>query len=344
MTDNFGPQPMAPTKEPGVLPEEPSSPPGLDPVEVLSIIWAKRKIVLVLSFGVSILALGIFFLFPNYYRAVATLLPETEKSKLSALGQFADVAQLAGVNIPGSEIARLYPSIVMSQTVLHEVIQRKYRTNEFRDSVDLIHYFELERESPETSFENAYKRLQGLMSASYDNKTGIVTISAEMKEPQLAADVVNAIVSELDGFMRLKKITSASEQVKWIDTRLNQVEADLKKSEEVLKSFREKNRRVIDSPQLLLEQARLEREVQMNSTIFVELKKQYELAKLDEIKNTTVVNILDRASTPIRKSRPKRATNAGVMFLITFAGLSSYFIVRTKHWSKIESLRKVFRP
>jgi tyrosine-protein kinase Etk/Wzc len=82
----------------------------------------------------------------------------------------------------------------------------------------------------------------------------------------------------------------------------------------------------------------------MNSTIFVELKKQYELAKLDEIKNTTVVNILDRASTPIRKSRPKRATNAGVMFLITFAGLSSYFIVRTKHWSKIESLRKVFRP
>ena len=92
---------MAVIKEPGVLPDEHSSQQGLDPAEVLRIIWAKRKIILILSFVISLLTLGILFLFPNYYRAVSTILPETEKGKLSALAQFADMANLAGVNVPG---------------------------------------------------------------------------------------------------------------------------------------------------------------------------------------------------------------------------------------------------
>ena len=328
---------MPATKEPGVMSEELPPKPSLDPGEVLAIIWARRKIILVLSFGASLLTLGILFLSPNYYKATATLLPETERSKLSALSQFADVAQLAGVNIPGSEISRLYPSIVSSESVLRNVIERKYSTKRSPQPVTLIEYFEIDKGSQEENMFYAVKEFRSLMSTSYENKTGMVTISAEMKEPQLAADVVNAIVSELDSFMRLKKITSASEQVKWIDTRLNQVEVDLKKSEEALKSFREKNRRVIDSPQLLLEQARLEREVQMNSTIFVELKKQYELAKLDEIKNSTVVNILDRASTPIHKSRPNRATNAVILFLLVLISSSGYYVTRAKYGGRVST-------
>jgi uncharacterized protein involved in exopolysaccharide biosynthesis len=334
---------MVVTKEPGVLPDEPSSQPGLDPAEVLAIIWARRKIILVLSFGVSLLTLGILFLSPNYYKAVATLLPETEKSKLSTLGQFADVAQLAGANIPGSEIARLYPSIVMSETVLRGVIDKKYQTNQFSDSIDLIHYFELEGQSPETSLDKAYKRLQGLMSASYDNKTGIVTVAMEMREPQLAADVVNTVIGELDNFMRLKKITNASEQRKWVEVRVKEVDRDLRTAEEALKDFREKNRRVTDSPELLLEQDRLSRAVQINSTLFVELKRQYELAKIEEIKNIQIVNILDSARAPINKERPKRATNAALMFLLTFLGVSGYYTVRVGYGNTIRAFFLSFR-
>jgi uncharacterized protein involved in exopolysaccharide biosynthesis len=138
--------------------------------------------------------------------------------------------------------------------------------------------------------------------------------------------------------MRWKKITNASEQRKWIETRLKQVEQDLRNSEEQLKDFREKNRRVLDSPELLLQQQRLARAVEINSTLFIELKKQYELAKIEEIKNIPIVNVLDPARAPVRKAGPKRATNTVLMFLLTLVGTSGYFVVRQKYQGQISSI------
>lgn len=295
--------------------------------QIITPIWAARKQIAIISLAVAVITLIVNFLLPVYYKATATLLPETEKSKLSALGQFADVAQLAGVSIPGSEISRLYPAIISSETILRNVIERTYPTKKFPRPVNLIQYFELDEDTQEENMDKALKNIDGLLSASYENRTGIVTVTVEMREPELAADVVNAVVGELDKFMRLKKISNASEQLKWIDVRLKEVQADLRKSEEVLKDFREKNRRVLDSPQLLMEQDRLAREVQVNSTIFIELKKQYELAKLEEIKNITIVNVLDPGRAPVKKNRPKRLLNTVIFALFSLIGVSWYYTV-----------------
>ena len=88
-------------------------------------VWVNRKRILAISIGVALITLilnFIPFIFPVYYKSTATLLPETSKDKLSALGQFADIASLAGVSVPGSEIARLYPTIVKSETILRNAI------------------------------------------------------------------------------------------------------------------------------------------------------------------------------------------------------------------------------
>ena len=310
--------------------------------EIFLPIWRNRKRIALISFVVAIVTLASnFFLLPLYYQATATLLPETEKGKLSALGEFAGVAQLAGVSVRGSEVARLYPSIVTSETLLRSVIEKKYQTNRFSDPADLMQYFELDEATLEEKMDKALRRLRGLLSASYDAKTGMVTLTMEMREPQLAADVLNTIVAGLDNFMRLKKATNASEQRKWIDERMQEVEHELHGAEEALKTFREKNRRVSDSPQLLLEQERLAREVQVKSTIYIELKKQFELAKIEEIKNITIVNVLDPARAPIRKSRPKRATNAAIMFLLTLVGTSGFYAIRALYGERI---REFFAP
>jgi uncharacterized protein involved in exopolysaccharide biosynthesis len=315
---------------------------GVSLQDILPPIWAERKRIVLISVGVAILTLIINFLLPNYYKATATLLPETEKSKLSALGQFADIAQIAGVSIPGSEIARLYPSILNSETILRSVIGKTYETKRFSSPVNLIQYFELDEDTPEKNMDKALKRLRKLMTTSYENRTGIVNLTLEMREPQLAADVLNAVVSELDNFMRSKRISNASEQRKWIEVRMKEVGQDLSNSEEALKEFREKNRQVSSSPQLLLEQERLARAVQINSTVFIELKRQYELAKIEEIKNIPIVNVLDPARAPITKERPKRATNTALMLLLSIVGSGGYFFVQQKYSTQISNfLRNV---
>jgi len=84
-----------------------------------------------------------------------------------------------------------------------------------------------------------------------------------------------------------------------------------------LKEFRERNRRIMDSPQLMLEQERLARDVQINSTVFIELKKQLEVAKIEEIKNIPIINVLDPARPPVRRSYPVRRSAALTAFILS---------------------------
>jgi len=278
--------------------------------DILLIIWSKRKRLLLVSLIVALATWGINFLIPDYYKSTATLLPSPQKGKLSGLGQLADVAALAGVNVPGSEMSRLYPSILNSETVLRNVIEHRYHAKQADSSFSLIQYFEINEGSGLKDMDLALKALRSVMTIAYDARTGIVSISAVVNDPELAAEILNVTIADLDRFMREKQTSNASEQVKWLEVRLNQVEGSLRKAEEILKDFREKNRRILDSPDLLLRQERLIRDVQVNSTVFIELKKQYELARLEQIKDMQIVNVLDPGRTPAVKIGPKRKTNA----------------------------------
>ena len=303
-------------------------------------VWAERKRVLIISFVVGFVTLGVNFLLPKYYKANAVILPETDKNKLSSMSSLAGLASLAGVNVSGGDISRLYPVILTSESVLTAVAQKKFATERFKDSVNLIQYMDLNEGSPVRDLDEALRRLKDLIVVSIDTKTSVVSASVEMPEPRLAADVLNAAINELDMFLRVKKSTSASEQRKWIESRLVQVDLELRTAEEALKNFREKNRQVSNSPQLLLEQDRLAREVQVKGTIDIELRKQAEIAKIDEIKQVTTINVLDEGREPVKKERPKRATNAAIGFLLALVGTSGFYAVHSIYGERIRAYVK----
>jgi len=315
--------------------EEGKGSPGRKLHEVLAPVWQERRVVLYVALGIALVT-GIvnFLILDLTYKASASLLPETDRNKLGSMSQFSGLAQLAGISVPGVEISRLYPTILASETVLRPVIEAKYATDRYSDSVDLIKYFDLTKKTREENMDKALRKIRGLMTTTYDNKTSTVLVTLEMEEPQLAADALNGIIGQLDLFMRLKRINTATEQAKWISARLQEVERELRQAEDALKNFRERNRRILDSPALLLIQERMIREVTVKSTIYVELKKQYELAKIDEIKNITMVNVLDVARPPVRKEHPKRATNTAIGFLLGLFGMSAWYAMRPVYEGK----------
>ena len=238
---------------------------------------------------------------------------------------------MAGVNVGGEgSLVKLYPTIVRSETVLKDVIYARYKTEEFPDSVDLIQYWEIKEKKPGGAYESALNLLRGALDISMDPKTSILTISIESKEPCLSASIVNNVVAGLDKFILTKRTTSASEQRIFIEGRLSEVKEDLTKSEDLLKVFRERNSQV-RSPELLLEQGRLERELQINNTLFIELKKQYEIAKIEEVKNMPVINFLDRARPAVFPEGPKKKIIVMITFLLTLI-IASIYIVGDKYY------------
>lgn len=76
-------------------------------------------------------------------------------------------------------------------------------------------------------------------------------------------------------------------------------------------------------PEAGLEYVRKLRDVKYYETIFELLAKQYELAKVDEAKDTSIIQVMDKAVAPDRKSKPKRA----LMVIMSAVGMGFLMLI-----------------
>lgn len=78
------------------------------------------------------------------------------------------------------------------------------------------------------------------------------------------------------------------------------------------------------SPQVLIEEARLLRQVTMNQEIYIQFQKQYELARIEELDDQTLIMVVMKPEIPIFRSKPKRVKIVAVFLLIgiTFGFIS----------------------
>jgi len=72
-------------------------------------------------------------------------------------------------------------------------------------------------------------------------------------------------------------------------------------------------------PGLGVEYVRKMRELKLQEAIFEQLTKQYEVAKINEAKDTSSIQILDEAVVPVKKSKPKRS------LIVLLAAFASFF-------------------
>ena len=106
------------------------------------------------------------------------------------------------------------------------------------------------------------------------------------------------------------------------------VKKELENSELELKDFKERNRGYEGSPELFMIFSQLFREVEAKKEVYLTLQKQLELARIEEVKQSPILHILDYAVPPIRKSSPNRLffLIASIFFGIAFSSL--FFLIR----------------
>tara|TARA_Y100001958_G_C21177379_1_gene507913 strand:- start:805 stop:1392 length:588 start_codon:yes stop_codon:yes gene_type:complete len=144
-------------------------------------------------------------------------------------------------------------------------------------------------------------------------QTGILSLKVEANEASLAQQVNEKIIQELDAHQRDYNKSKTTETKRFILDRIRNTENELIVAEEKLKDFRDRNRRIENSPALQLEQQRLAREVTVLTGVYTTLKQQLETTKIEEVRDSDYVVILDEPSFPLNKTRPKR------LFVIIFS-------------------------
>lgn len=150
-----------------------------------------------------------------------------------------------------------------------------------------------------------------------DIKTGVLTLFSEAPDPQLAYDLNVFTLDYISDYIRNSIKTQAKEKRLFIEDRIKESKQELEKAEDALARFRGRNL-MTSSPQILLEEARLLRQVTMNQEIFIQFQKQYELAKIEELDDQTLIQVVKGAEVPVLRSKPKRTM---IVIVSTFSGL-----------------------
>ena len=88
-------------------------------------------------------------------------------------------------------------------------------------------------------------------------------------------------------------------------------------------------------PRLAVPYADLYRRVRVQEAVFELLTQQYEIASIDEAKDTPAIKVIDPPGVPEKKSFPPRLLLALLVAFLSFAGTSALILMR-EHWSHID--------
>jgi len=191
----------------------------------------------------------------------------------------------------------------------------------------------------------------GMLEVSKSRLSPIVTIELDFFEPQVAADILRKVI-EFAGKTQVRiKLKQISEKRHFIEERIYEVTKALKTAEIKLKDFKESNRRVERSPSLKLEESRLEREVSLQTTLYMTLKSQFENVKIEEVEEAAMIEVIDGPIVPFKVTSPKKALSVIFTFIFTFFSLFFFLYLKDYNLSgskkhslnRIESRNKLFK-
>ena len=88
-------------------------------------------------------------------------------------------------------------------------------------------------------------------------------------------------------------------------------------------------------PRLAVPYADLYRRVRVQEAVFELLTQQYEMARIEEVKDVPMVSVIDPPGVPEKKSFPHRLLITLLLTFFSFATASAWILIRN-HWSKVD--------
>jgi uncharacterized protein involved in exopolysaccharide biosynthesis len=154
---------------------------------------------------------------------------------------------------------------------------------------------------------------------SFKEKNKAIALDEQMKSIiQGAADLkAQLVLDEIQLNVLKRNMSDSHPQVQQLRSKINEIKKqldllELGNSKKIKGEGKALDIPFSDVPSLSLELARLTREVKIQEAVFELLTQQYEQAKIQEAKDTPTIQVLDKASPPEKRSRPKRADLVGI--------------------------------
>jgi len=307
-----------------------------EPVTLLRlaiVILRHRMIVVVTTTVFFVLAAVTGLVADRTYTATASFFPQAGRSSSPVSG----LAAQFGIAVPtgaGTTSPQFYVELLQSRAILEAVASR-------RDSVGgatptnptVMDLLKIVPGPLATRSQTAVRLLGSMISSSVSIKSGVVSMSVKSTDANLSTRVAEYLVDEVGRFNLQTRQAAASAERKFAEQRLAEAERELATAESQLQAFQQGNRDA-RHPTLVFDQEKLTRKVVMRQQLYTSLAQAYEQAKLDEVRDTPVITIIERPEFPTRPDsrgllqRGFLALILGGIFGTFLAFAREYFLVQ----------------
>lgn len=252
---------------------------------------------------------------PNEYTPKALLLiNDTSGGGMSS--SMSSLASLAGINLSSSGGGISYSSLA---TYLAG-------TDSFLDSIvdefNLINKWEIEKHVRAES----RKVLKKKLVASFDEDSGVFSISFTDIDPNFACEVVEYAVSYMEKRFRELGVDKNEIKKENLEKNIASTYSEIERLRSQIMNLETEAQGYsgFNIPSITMETTRIEMEITAQTEVYKQMKTQYELLKVEMQSETPILQVLEHASVPDQKSGPSRGT---LCIIITFAaGFISVFL------------------
>lgn len=255
--------------------------------EYIEVIYKKRILILAITITVALLVGLPSLSKKDIYEAKAALILKENSTTIQ--NPFAGMQNLFGMK---SNNGANFPILLQSRAVAAEVLDNLQLAKRIKGW-----------DAPGVKRQNLITAVQSMVKFSVSNKEGFFEIKATTDDPSLSADIANAFAVAGEEYWNKMSYTEARKKREYIENQLPRVDADLKRAETSLKKF------ALISPQAFsltgVEFKRLQREYEIQDTIYTMLRKEYESAKIDESKEVEPFAMIDPAEKLLSPIKPK---------------------------------------
>lgn len=309
-------------------------------IHVATILLRYRRMVLFAPAVAIIASLIASFVLPRTYTAMASFVPQSPTpSQLSSLASLpAQLGLGLGRLAQGATFGSpdFYKELLQTRQILGEIADTPFDipigTRRFHGT--LADYWRIHASTPERTRDRVIQRLRDhVLDVKIDQRIQLVEVRATTKSPDLSRAIVEQALELVNRFNQDKRQSQSAEERRFVGARLEDAKRELRQAEDTIARFMERNRDFRNSPALAFQYERLQREVALRQTLYTTLSQGYEQSRIDEVRDTPVITIVERPELPPRPESRQLVLKVALALVVgtllgTLAAISTEFFAR----------------
>ena len=153
---------------------------------------------------------------------------------------------------------------------------------------------------------SVFNAIQGAIQISSNSKEGYVSIGYSFPEAKPAAEVTNRIYRTLEKYVSSFKSEKLEDNLQFVEDSYETARKDFLQAQSRLAAFQDANRGLVTATARSTE-TRLQSEFNIAFSVYSELAKQREQARIAVKENQTILTLVNPAVVPNEKSAPRRS-------------------------------------